>query len=153
MFSSLLVYFLITSFIIGVTLGFIGYLSRFCTMAGIRNLFLFRHKEMFLGVVGMLVGGLLGFSILSLAIPEAFLDFPIFLKTPVFTKASKVLLIFIGCFGVGLISTYADACPFRMHVKAGSGNLNSIIYLLGFYLGLLYFILFLQDIIMSIFSF
>ncbi|MEM0385338.1 MAG: YeeE/YedE thiosulfate transporter family protein [Nitrososphaeria archaeon] len=148
-----LAYFLTISFAIGIFFGFVGYSSRFCTMSGIRNLLLFTHKEMFLGIIGMLLGGLVGFSILSLIVPAAFLDFPIFLKAKVFTKISKILLMFLGCLGLGIISTYADACPFRMHVKAGSGNLNSIIYLLGFYLGLLYFILFLQDLIMLIFAF
>ncbi|MCX8189322.1 MAG: YeeE/YedE family protein [Nitrososphaeria archaeon] len=148
-----LTYFLAISFTIGVVFGLIGHSSRFCTMAGIRNLFLFKNKEMFLGIIGMIVGGIIGFTILNFIVPTAFFDFPIFLKTKVFIKASKLLLIVIGCIGLGIISTYADACPFRMHVKAGSGNLNSIIYLLGFYFGLVYFILFLQDLIMSVFFF
>lgn len=150
---SQLAYFLAISFIIGTFFGFIGCSSRFCTMAGIRNFLLFKHKGMFLDIIGMLVGGLIGFSILSFIVPAAFPDFPIFLKAKIFTKISKILLMFLGCVGLGIISTYADGCPFRMHVKAGSGNLNAIIYLLGFYLGLLYFILFLQDLIISIFAF
>lgn len=147
------IYFLLISFLIGAIIGFLGYSSRFCTMAGIRNLLLFRHVEMFMGIVGIIVGGLSGFSILGYLTPTVFTDFPIFLKIELFTKMSKIILIFIGSFGLGIISTHVDGCPFRMHVKAGSGNLNSIIYLTGFYLGILYFILFLQEIIMLIFSF
>jgi len=148
-----LTYFMITSLAIGAIIGFIGYSSRFCTMAGIRNLILLRHKEMFMGIIGILVGGFIGFSTLSLINPVAFQNFPIFLKIKLFTKLSKLLLIVIGSLGLGIISTYVDGCPFRMHVKAGSGDLNSIIYLTGFYIGIVYFILFLQDIVMSIFSF
>jgi uncharacterized membrane protein YedE/YeeE len=144
---------MITSLAIGAIIGFIGYSSRFCTMAGIRNLILLRHKEMFMGIIGILVGGFIGFSTLSLINPVAFQNFPTFLKIKLFTKLSKLLLIVIGSLGLGIISTYVDGCPFRMHVKAGSGDLNSIIYLTGFYIGIVYFILFLQDIVMSIFSF
>jgi len=148
-----LTYFMITSFTIGAIIGFIGYSSKFCTMAGIRNLILLRHKEVFMGIIGIVLGGFLCFSTLSLINPAAFHNFPIFLKIKLFTKLSKILLITIGSLGLGIISTYVDGCPFRMHVKAGSGDLNSIIYLTGFYTGIVYFILFLQDIIMSIFSF
>ncbi|MGC8912068.1 MAG: hypothetical protein ACP5K8_08330 [Nitrososphaeria archaeon] len=148
-----LTYFIITSFTIGTIIGFIGYSSRFCTMAGIRNLILLKHKEMFMGVIGILVGGLIGFSTLSFINPTVFQNFPIFLKMKIFTKWSKILLIFIGSLGLGIISTYVDGCPFRMHVKAGFGDLNSIIYLTGFYIGIIYFILFLQELVMSIFSF
>ena len=144
---------MITSFVIGVIIGLIGHSSRFCTMAGIRNLILLRHKEMFMALIGILVGGILGFSALSLINPTVFQNFPIFLKIKLFTKLSKILLITIGSLGLGIISTYVDGCPFRMHVRAGSGDLNSIIYLIGFYIGIVYFILFLQDIVMSIFSF
>jgi uncharacterized membrane protein YedE/YeeE len=144
---------MITSLAIGAIIGFIGYSSRFCTMAGIRNLILLRHKEMFMGIIGILAGGFIGFSTLSLINPVAFQNFPTFLKIKLFTKLSKLLLIVIGSLGLGIISTYVDGCPFRMHVKAGSGDLNSIIYLTGFYIGIVYFILFLQDIVMSIFSF
>ncbi|MBC7090759.1 MAG: YeeE/YedE family protein [Nitrososphaeria archaeon] len=148
-----LTYFMIASFTIGAIIGFIGYSSRFCTMAGIRNLILLRHKEMFTGIIGILVGGLIGFSTLSFINPTVFQNFPIFLKTKLFTKISKILLIFIGSLGLGIISTYVDGCPFRMHVKAGSGNLDSVIYLIGFYIGIIYFILFLEEIVISIFSF
>lgn len=148
-----LTYFLITSFTIGAIIGFIGYSSRFCTMAGIRNLIILKHKEMFMGIIGILVGGLIGFSTLSFINPAFFQNFPIFLKIKIFTKWSKILLIFIGSLGLGIISTYVDGCPFRMHVKAGSGDLNSIIYLAGFYIGIIYFILFLQELVMSVFSF
>jgi len=148
-----LTYFLLASISIGVLIGFLGYLSRFCTMAGIRNLLLFRHMEMFMGAIGILVGGSVGSLILSLIAPTSFPDFPVLFKVNLFTKISKDVLMFIGCLGLGIVSTYADGCPFRMHVKAGSGNFYSLVYLVGFYLGILYFILFLQDLIMSTLSF
>ena len=55
------------------------------------------------------------------------------------SDALSVVLTVIGGFGVGVVSTLANGCPFRQHVLAAQGVRSSIAYLAGFFAGAVIF--------------
>jgi hypothetical protein len=52
---------------------------------------------------------------------------------------TTIALAVVGGFGVGYVSILANGCPFRQHVLAAQGSVNSIIYLTGFFTGAVVF--------------
>lgn len=52
-----------------------------------------------------------------------------------------------GAFIIGILSVLAGGCPLRQHVKAAGGNKSAIVYLGGFYVGVIVYMLFLNDLI------
>ena len=50
---------------------------------------------------------------------------------------NELLLMLAATLVLGFFSTLANGCPMRQHVMAGSGNLTSICYLIGFYAAVL----------------
>ncbi|MBQ9992087.1 MAG: hypothetical protein IJP33_01515, partial [Firmicutes bacterium] len=55
------------------------------------------------------------------------------------------ILYLISSFIIGLFSTFANGCPMRQHVMAGSGNLSAMMFLLGFYGAILVYDKFFVD--------
>ena len=51
------------------------------------------------------------------------------------TDLVTVALTLLGAFGVGLVSTLANGCPFRQHVLAAQGVVSSMTYVAGFLAG------------------
>ena len=68
------------------------------------------------------------------------------------TITGEILLMFFAAFGLGLFSTLANGCPLRQHVMAGSGNLSAWLYLLGFYIAVIFYNLFINDFLNYIIS-
>jgi len=56
-----------------------------------------------------------------------------------------MLCTIVGAFIIGLLSVLIGGCPLRQHVKAASGNKSAMVYLGGFYVGVLFYMLFLND--------
>ena len=55
------------------------------------------------------------------------------------SDAVTLMLTIVGGFGVGVISTLANGCPFRQHVLAAQGVTSSMAYLAGFFAGAVIF--------------
>ena len=136
----------VSSLFIGLIVGILGQKSKFCTLSGIRNLIVFKSKGAFMGILGLLAGAAIGFMILSFIVPQSFDTYPAFLKTGPPLLSISILTI-IGGIGLGLFSTYADGCPLRMHVRSGEGDYKAIAYLIGFYLGIVFYLVFLEEVI------
>ncbi len=120
--------------------GIIGYLwqrSKACSISGYRDFYLFKDTYLLKTVLGMFVGALIGFVVLKSFSPNEG-NFLSLLNTPGLTL-DTMLLIFIGGIGFGLFSVLAGGCPTKQHVAAASGSKTSMLYLLGFYAGLIYF--------------
>ncbi|MEM3403791.1 MAG: YeeE/YedE thiosulfate transporter family protein [Nitrososphaeria archaeon] len=141
-----MIIFVVSSLLIGIIVGYLGQRSRFCTMAAIRNLIILRNTDLFKGLFGLLLGGTLGFTLFSFLTPQSFQTFPLMIKANL-PGLSILILALIGGVGLGLFSTYSDGCPFRMHVRSGTGDLEAMAYLIGFYVGIVYYLFFVQDII------
>ncbi len=140
---------IIGSLIVGLIIGFLGQRSRMCFIGGFRDFFIVKDKELLKGIISFFASAWLCIQILFL-ISKLSEKFQIFnLKNvvyPGFISAilSKFGLIsLIGGFGLGLFSTLSGACPMRHHVLAGQGRVDSIVYLLGFYTGIIIYYVFL----------
>jgi len=63
---------------------------------------------------------------------------------------SRTLLLLSGAGVLGYFSAKADGCPLKMHVRVGRGESEAFAYIAGFYLGIIYFYLFLEEIILTL---
>ena len=133
----------IGSIFIGLVIGFLGQRSRMCFIGGFRDFLLVKDKELLKGTISFFVSAWLTIYILNLI---GYL-FPI-LKEITNVKLSNYpsisnaflskfgVISIIGGFGIGLFSTLSGGCPLRQHVLAGQGRVESIVYLTGFYIGI-----------------
>ena len=110
----------------GVVMGIVGFISRLCFVAGIRDSALFRDYSMLsafislviVGVIGNLIFGKfkLGFEGQSVAHTDG-------------------LWNFLGMMLAGLGSVLLGGCPFRQLILAGGGNSDSVVAVLGMFVG------------------
>lgn len=134
---------------LGIIIGYMGQLSGFCIIGGIRNFILARDVHLLKGAAAFIAAAFAGLLFAYLMGYQQ--DFPAFsgveeLKT--FYNActdpygsathndnlwSLAILTIAGGFGVGLFSVLADGCPFRQHVKASEGDAGAVDYIIGFY--------------------
>jgi uncharacterized membrane protein YedE/YeeE len=128
----------IATLVLGFVIGYLGQRSRLCFVSGYRDFILTRNTALLKGVVGAFLGALGGyilFSHLGGSIPE----FPMFLNVGIGTFSSEWLIMLIGGLGVGIVGVLSGGCPFRMHVLAAEGRKTQWFYLLGFYIGLVFY--------------
>lgn len=57
-----------------------------------------------------------------------------------------------GAFLIGLLSVLIGGCPLRQHVKAAGGNKSAMMYVAGFYIGVVIYMLFISGPITDFFS-
>ncbi len=124
--------------VLGFVIGYLGQRSRLCFISGYRDFFLTRNTLLLKGIFGAILGAVSGFILFSLlggSVP----GFPLLLNTPLMSLKSTWLIAIIGGLGVGFVGVLAGGCPFRMHVLAAEGKKTYWYYLLGFYVGLIFF--------------
>jgi len=122
---------------VGVAIGFLGQRSRFCIVSGVRDLFLLKDSSRIMGLFGLLIGAALGFVTFK-ALNG---DIPNFPMMAVLDSTGYLIASILGGLGLGFFSVLAEGCPFRQHVMAAEGRQSALIYLLGFYIGIIYFYL------------
>lgn len=110
----------------GLIMGVVGYISKLCLVAGIRDPFLFKDFSMFGALVTLVIVGAAANIILG--------NFNLgFENQPVAHTDS--LWNFLGLTLVGFGSVLLGGCPFKQLVLAGSGNSDSTITILGMIVG------------------
>ncbi len=114
------------AFILAFVLGGVAFKSRFCTVGAFRNAMLYKSFWLLAGVGILFVTLLIG----NIATGNFNLGFD---NQPV--AHTNHFLNFIGLFIVGWTATLLSGCPLRQLVKAGSGNLNAVITLVGLFVG------------------
>lgn len=127
----------VATLVAGVAIGYLWQKSKACSVTGYRDLYLFRDTYLLKTVVGMLIGAIGGFAVLK-SFSRFMSDFPTLFSTSGLSMYT-VLLILIGGIGFGFFSVLAGGCPTKQHVAAASGSKTSMLYLLGFYAGIIYF--------------
>ena len=127
----------VATFVAGTILGFLWQKAKACSITGYRDLYLFRDTYLLKTIPGMFIGAVLGFLAFWPFSPEL-RDFPLLMNTPGMSTAAVVLLL-VGGLGFGVFSVLAGGCPTKQHVAAASGSKSSMLYLVGFYAGILYF--------------
>jgi uncharacterized membrane protein YedE/YeeE len=142
----------IATLFLGFVVGYLGQRSRLCFISGYRDYILMHDTTLLKGVGGTLIGVLAGyilFGFLGGSIPS----FPLFLHPAIPTPPSVWIITIVSGLGVGIVGALSGGCPFRMHVLAAEGKKTYWVYLLGFYVGLIFYNLatiYLVDMIKSI---
>lgn len=127
---------MMATLVVGVLIGYMGQRSRFCTISGIRDYFMLRDSFRLKGLLGLIVGGAIGYTAFWL-IGGDIPDFPLGIEG--MESAGLLIAGVIGGIGMGFFSVFAEGCPFRQHVMAAEGREGAMYYLLGFYIGIVYF--------------
>ncbi len=117
---------MIISIAAGLIVGALAQKSRFCTVSGIRDTFLFKDTSMLLGFVLVIVVAVIG----NMIIGTFNLGFE---AQPV--AHSDGLWNFLGMILVGFGSVLLGGCPLRQVILAGEGNTDSVVVILGFIVG------------------
>ena len=115
---------LLMSLVAGAVVGFLGQRSKFCFMAGFRNLFLLRDVSVLSGAVALLTAALLANLILGQThFGRRFVGSPDYLWN------------FLGLFIVGLGAVFLGGCPFRQLVRASQGDSAATLSVFGMFFG------------------
>ncbi|MCL1970335.1 MAG: YedE family putative selenium transporter [Candidatus Bathyarchaeota archaeon] len=117
---------IIIALVAGLIIGIIGFASRLCFVAGIRDSILFKNFSMLGAFIAIIIVGI----ILNVALGKFALGFE---GQPI--AHTDGLWNFLGMALVGLGSTLLGGCPFRQLVLAGGGNSDSIIAVFGMITG------------------
>lgn len=128
----------VATLILGLVIGYLGQRSRLCSVSGYRDLYLIRDTYLFKGILGILIGALTGFVIFN-RIGGDMPGFPLLFESPEIGSPLSLILGVIAGLGYGFFSVMAEGCPFRQHVMASEGKRSAIAYLIGFYVGIIYF--------------
>lgn len=116
----------VISLVLSLLVGFLVQRTRFCTVGGFRDLFLFGETYLFLGWLALLVAvfvGDLAFGMFKLG----------FAGQPI--AHSMHLWNGLGLFLVGLNGVLLGGCPLRQITLAAQGNGDSAVYVLGMIIG------------------
>ena len=110
----------------GLIMGAVGFISRLCFVAGIRDSVLFKNYSMLGAFIALIVTILIG-NLMLATFNLGFENQPI--------AHTDGLWNFLGMLLVGLCSVLLSGCPFRQVVLAGSGSSDSAIAVLGMIAG------------------
>ncbi len=140
--------FALATFIVGLIAGIVAQRSGQCFVGAYRDLYLFRDTHLLKGVIAFFIGAVIGYVILSLTgaifaaetFPWAFYKGVSAIPGTILGAKAKdlapaLLAVIIGGFGVGFFSTLSGGCPLRHHIMACEGNKSSVVYVIGFWLG------------------
>jgi YedE family putative selenium metabolism protein len=117
---------IIISLVVALGIGFIAQRSRFCTMGGFRDLILFRHLHLFLGLVALLVAAFVTNLILG-QFKAGFVGQPI--------AQTNSFWNFAGMVVAGLAFALAGGCPGRQLFMTGEGDGDAATFVFGMIVG------------------
>jgi len=106
--------------------GFIAQRSSFCTTGAFSKLFLFKSWHMLSGVISLVIT----VFVLNLFLGQFN---PGFTSQPI--AHTSYLWSFLGMLLAGLAFTLGSGCPGRQLVRAGEGDLDAAIFLIGMLVG------------------
>jgi len=117
---------LLVAVIAGLIMGVVGFISKLCFVAGMRDSILFKDFNMFGAFIALIIAGIIG----NLIFGKFHLSFE---GQPI--AHTDGLWNFLGMLMVGLCSVLLGGCPFKQLVQTGSGNSDSAITVLGMMAG------------------
>ena len=117
---------LLVALIAGLVMGAVGFISRLCFVAGIRDSVLFKSFSMLGAFIALIIAGIIG----NLIFDSFNLGFE---AQPI--AHTDGLWNFLGMTLVGFCSILLGGCPFRQLVLVGGGNSDSAITVLGMFAG------------------
>ena len=146
--------YVIATLIVGFIAGFLGQRSRMCFVGGIRDLYLVKSAYLFKGLIAFLITAFIGYILFNNGIA-----FPWFIENGFFSAIpgspcaqgiQAYILAIIGGLGIGFFAVLSGGCPFRNTILSGEGHMNSVIYLIGFFVGGVLFHLFVFSTLASL---
>ena len=158
---------LLITLCVGLIIGYAAQRSRFCLIGGVRDYMIVKDKYLLKGMFALLITAALLFLALHLLgiHQENMKNYPMFIKDTTDQQVieasacanTKPLYLsgyctIAGAFIIGILSVLAGGCPLRQHVKAAGGNKSAIVYLGGFYVGVIVYMLFLNDFFKALFK-
>ncbi|NLJ79020.1 MAG: YedE-related selenium metabolism membrane protein [Tissierellia bacterium] len=117
---------IIIALIAGLIVGILGQRTRLCMVGGTRDMILFRDNHLLLGFIAIIVFSFaanLAFGFLNIG----FQDQPI--------AHTNSLWNFLGMAIVGWGSVLLGGCPLRQLILAGEGNIDSVVTIMGMFVG------------------
>jgi hypothetical protein len=117
---------LVVALIAGLVMGAVGFISRLCFVAGIRDSVFFKSFSMLGAFIALIIAGIIGNLIFGSFNPG-------FEGQPI--AHTDGLWNFLGMTLVGFCSVLLGGCPFKQLILAGSGNSDSAITVLGMFAG------------------
>ena len=145
----------------GIVIGYLAQQSGFCSIGGMRDLFLFKQTRLFFGYTTLIASAFIGYLIFSLILKSAFPNFYWAANKGFFTPIPGapgglenwvyIILAIIGGFGLGLLGVMVGGCPLRQIVMAFEGSVKSLYFILGMMVGAILFHLFIAPWVVSLF--
>ncbi|MHA1248639.1 MAG: YeeE/YedE thiosulfate transporter family protein [Candidatus Helarchaeota archaeon] len=138
----------IITLILGVIIGYLAQRSGFCSIGGMRDLMMFKHTRLFIGYLSLILFAFLGYLLFWLITPSAFPGFywavnngmnPVPGAPPGLTLVGYIVLAMIGGFGMGLVGVLLGGCPLRQSIMGTEGNIRSIFFVIGMFIGAVIF--------------
>ena len=117
---------IIISLAAGLIAGALAQRTRFCTVAGIRDSIMFKDFTMLIGFVSLIVAAVIMNMIFG------FFNFG-FAEQPI--AHTDGLWNFLGMLLVGFASVLLGGCPLRQLILSGEGNIDSVITVIGMFVG------------------
>ncbi|GAA0117252.1 YedE family putative selenium transporter [Clostridium senegalense] len=111
---------------VGLVVGVICQRTRLCMVGGIRDMILFKDSYLLLGFLAMLIAAFLGNLAFGFFTPG-------FANQPV--AHTDWIWNFLGMVVAGWGSVLLGGCPMRQLVLSGEGNVDSVITVLGMFVG------------------
>jgi len=117
---------IILSLVAGLIIGAIAFSSKFCFSGGIRDLIMFKDYGMLIGILTVILVVGIGNMIMG--------NFHLGFENQPIAHTNWFFNIG-GLFIVGFASTMLSGCPLRQLVLAGSGNVDSVVTVIGLFVG------------------
>ena len=137
----------LATLVIGAIVGYLGQRSRFCTISGIRDFFLVKDSYRLKGLIGIVIGGVLGFALVNklggsldyFSNPGGWEFMPMLRNGLDVAPVILIPISAIGAFLMAYFSVMAEGCPFRQHIMAGEGRSSGILYVIGLVAGVVFY--------------
>jgi len=151
----------IVTLVLGVIIGYLAQRSGFCSIGGMRDLMMFKHTRLFVGYMSLIIFAFLGYLLFWLITPAAFPGFfwaannglnPIPGAPGGLTLLGYMVLAIIGGFGMGILGVLLGGCPLRQSVMGTEGNIRSIFFVIGMFIGSVIFHLWVAGWAVAIFG-
>lgn len=153
----------IFTLILGFLIGYLAQQSGFCSIGGMRDLFLFKHTRLFFGYLALILSAFVSYLVFSWITKAAFPNFfwaanqeNIFTPIPGapggLSNGGYIILAIIGGFGMGLLGVLLGGCPLRQTVMGFEGNIKSIFFVVGMMVGAILFHSFIASWVVGLFS-
>jgi len=119
--------------LVGLAAGSLGQRSRMCFVGGFRDFLLVRDTALLQGLMSFFATTwILVFLLRKVGVVDP--HYPTLREA--FFSAYAIISV-VGGFVLGTAATLTGACPLRHHVLLGHGRLDSGVFFLGFYAGIL----------------